>query len=85
MTELAQKAINRLIELDDERQDAVAAWLLEVIETESYLVDDVDAEEELYRFVNENGEVDVEALKAEGTIMDLDELYQEDEEEVQSR
>lgn len=77
MTELMQKAINRLQQLNEDDQDTLALRILEMIETEEYLVDDVDAEEVLYEFVNEAGEVDLAALDTTSAVVDLDDLYHE--------
>lgn len=83
MTELAQKAVNRLLELDDYQQDILAERLLEMIDSEAYLDDDDEEglEESLGRFVFEDGSINLEALNENAITLTLDELYNEGEDQ----
>jgi hypothetical protein len=74
MTELAQKVIIQLEKMDNERQDLLAIRILEMIESQQYMVDDVNIESAAYDFVDEDGTVDFEKLNATGIVVELSDL-----------
>ena len=72
MTELLQKAIDELYKLPEQRQDEVAAWILEK------LADDSDWEEEVLTnslgdALNPDGSVDFDKLRSKGKTITLEE------------
>jgi hypothetical protein len=79
MSDLLQKAIDELRKLPEDRQDAIAARILELLESE----DDESEEEWEERVLNEalgdallpDGNIDTDKLRARGRIVSLDELY----------
>ena len=92
MTELLQKAIAELHKLPEQRQDEVAAWILEKLVSAPSETSDSDAEAEAEWEAAVLGEVLADALLPDGTIdfdkldartvsITLEELYPEGDDE----
>jgi len=86
MTELLQKAIAELHKLPEQRQDEVAAWILEKLVSATSETSDSDAEvkweeavlgEVLGDALMPDGTIDFDKLRRSGQIMSLEDLYPE--------
>ncbi|HLU09023.1 MAG TPA: hypothetical protein VK003_05095 [Oceanobacillus sp.] len=72
MTKLLQKAIDELHKLPEQRQDEVAAWILEKLADESDW-EDVVLTNSLGDALNPNGSINFDKLRSKGKTVTLTE------------
>jgi hypothetical protein len=75
MTERAELLIARLQELDESEQERLSGILLGVLDDE--LDDDFPVSPEMEKYVDEDGNIDFDLLRADSIEIDLEDLMKE--------